>query len=195
MATQSTRCSVDSAVHCYGMGCHTEPAIVHSAHALQKLHFFQIFNFFVANLHDLPQNKMICKNKNTHLQKKSIFLNIIYTTYRKKITRICRKKLHDLAIFLYKSYIFHPSLRLDLLVRRCPVHVVSPPLPSCSSFFLTFLRQSIGCPLCMWVETMSQSMVGSPSASVHPATTCCTKSAPEVNRNTPSGRTCGEELP
>ena len=28
------------------MGCHTEPAAVPVAHVLQKLHFFQFFNFF-----------------------------------------------------------------------------------------------------------------------------------------------------
>ena len=40
------------------MGCRTEPAAVHIAHVLQKLHFFQFFSFF-----------------------------IIYTTHRKKKTR------------------------------------------------------------------------------------------------------------
>ena len=28
------------------MGCHTEPGAVHLAHVLQRLHFFQFFNFF-----------------------------------------------------------------------------------------------------------------------------------------------------
>ena len=27
------------------MGCHTDPATVHIAHVLQRLHFFQFFNF------------------------------------------------------------------------------------------------------------------------------------------------------
>ena len=29
------------------MGCRTEPAAVHIAHVLQRLHFFQFFNFFL----------------------------------------------------------------------------------------------------------------------------------------------------
>ena len=47
------------------MGCHTEPAAVHIAHVLEKLHFFQYFNFWY-NLHDLPQKKITricCKKK------------------------------------------------------------------------------------------------------------------------------------
>ena len=38
------------------MGCCTEPADVHIAHVLQKLHAFQFFNLFY-NLQDLPQRK------------------------------------------------------------------------------------------------------------------------------------------
>ena len=74
------------------MGCHTEPAAVQIAHALQRLHFFQFFNFFFTiyttyrknkkitrpcrkkkliqfflyNLHDLPQKKNY-----THLPQKT----------------------------------------------------------------------------------------------------------------------------
>ena len=40
------------------MGCRTEPAAVHIAHVLQRLDFFQIFNFFY-NLHDLQQKKKL----------------------------------------------------------------------------------------------------------------------------------------
>ena len=63
------------------MGCHTEPAAVHIAHVLQRLHFFQFFNFFY-NLHDLPQKEKIQ------------FFFIIHTTYskNKKITRIYSQK-------------------------------------------------------------------------------------------------------
>ena len=39
------------------MGCHTEPAFVHIAHVMQKLHFFQFFNCF-CSLHDPPQEKL-----------------------------------------------------------------------------------------------------------------------------------------
>ena len=59
------------------MGCHTETAVVHIAHCA----FLSKFSKFFYNLHDLLQ---------------------------KKNTRIyCKKKLHDLTIFLYASYIFH----------------------------------------------------------------------------------------
>ena len=39
------------------MGCRTKPATVHIAHVLQKLHFFQFFNFF-CDLHNLPQKEI-----------------------------------------------------------------------------------------------------------------------------------------
>ena len=50
------------------MGCHTEPAVVHIAHVLQRLHFFQFFNFLY-NLDDLPQIKIthICCKKHYRL--------------------------------------------------------------------------------------------------------------------------------
>ena len=61
------------------VGCLMEPAVVHIARVLQKLHFFQFFNLFTI-LHDLPQ---------------------------KKNTRIYRQKNTRLDDFLYTSYIFH----------------------------------------------------------------------------------------
>ena len=66
------------------------------------------FNFstFLYNLHDLPQKKSyMCLP-----QKKNHFF-IIYTTYRKiKYSHLPQKNLHDLTIFLCKSYIFHCPL-------------------------------------------------------------------------------------
>ena len=87
------------------MGCHMEPAAVHIAHVLQKLHLFQFFNFFKNNLHHLPQKKLHV------LTAEKINFLIIYTTYRKKMnTHIYRKKkLHDTTISFYTSYIFHPA--------------------------------------------------------------------------------------
>ena len=61
------------------MGCHTESAVVHFVHVLQKLHFFQFFNFSVINLHHLPQKKIT-----RVYRKKNFYFLIIYTTYRKK---------------------------------------------------------------------------------------------------------------
>ena len=40
------------------MGRRMEPAALHIARVLQKLHFFQFFNFFY-HLHDLPQKKKL----------------------------------------------------------------------------------------------------------------------------------------
>ena len=62
------------------MGCRTEPAFVHIGLGMQKLHFFQFFNFF------LYLTRFTAKKN--------------YATYRKK-------KLHDLMIFLNTSFIFH----------------------------------------------------------------------------------------
>ena len=61
------------------MGCRTEPAAVHIAHVLQRLHFFQFFNFFMIWT-------TYCKKKfYTYLpQKKFDFFFIIHKTYRKK---------------------------------------------------------------------------------------------------------------
>ena len=85
------------------MGCRTEPAAVHIAHVLQRLGFFQFFNFFY-NLHDLPQKK----NYTTYRKNKKIqFFFIIHTTYskkknythsqqKKKITRLYGFFVHDL---------------------------------------------------------------------------------------------------
>ena len=64
------------------MGCGTEPAAVHIAHVLQKLHFFQFFIFF-DNVHDLPQKKLHALTA----KKKSLFF-MIHTNYR-------QKKFHD----------------------------------------------------------------------------------------------------
>ena len=73
------------------MGCCTEPAAVHIAHVLQRLHFFQFFIFFY-NSHDLPQKKNY-----THLPQKQItrldnffvhdlhFSQRLYPTYKTKL--------------------------------------------------------------------------------------------------------------
>ena len=89
------------------MGCRTEPAAVHIAHVLQRLDFFQFFNFFY-NLHVLQQKK---KNYTTYSKKKNsiFFYNSPDLQQKKKITRIysIKKKLHDYTVFLYTTYIFH----------------------------------------------------------------------------------------
>ena len=60
------------------MGCRAEPAAVHIAHVLEKLHFFQFSNFF------LIIYTTYRKKNYTHLPQKKIQLFfIIYTTYRK----------------------------------------------------------------------------------------------------------------
>ena len=40
------------------MGCRTEPAIVHNAHVLQKLHFFSAFQFFFHNYMTYHKKKL-----------------------------------------------------------------------------------------------------------------------------------------
>ena len=62
------------------MGCHTDPAALHIAHVLQRLHFFQSFNFFY-NLHHLPQKKL-------------------HALTAKKITRLDDFFVHDLHFSL-----------------------------------------------------------------------------------------------
>ena len=86
------------------MGCCTEPAFVHVAHVMQKLHFFQFFNFFL-NLRKLPQKKDYMHSP----QKKFQLLFVIYRLYAttKNYMTYSTKKLHELVIFLYTSYIFH----------------------------------------------------------------------------------------
>ena len=67
------------------MGCCAEPAAVHIAHVLQRLHFFQFFT--------RPYRK-----------KRFNFFLIIHTTYRKKkITRL------DDFLHTHTPYIFHPT--------------------------------------------------------------------------------------
>ena len=74
------------------MGCRTEPAAVHIAHVLQRLHFFQFFNLF-NNLHELPQKKI---TRPYRKNEKFTFCFIIQTTYRKKNDmHLPQKKLHD----------------------------------------------------------------------------------------------------
>ena len=68
------------------MGCRTEPAAVHIAHVLQRLHFFQFFNFFCI-LHDLPHKKNTCPYR----QKKFNFFYNSHELPQKKIIRIYRK--------------------------------------------------------------------------------------------------------
>ena len=88
------------------MGCRTEPAAVHIAHMLQKLHFFQFFNFF-CNLHDLPQKKI---TRADHKKKTIVLYNL--QDKRKKNTRIYRKKKDTRLdnFFLHTGYIFHVFL-------------------------------------------------------------------------------------
>ena len=55
--------------------------------------------------------RRIAKKKYTILPQKQViefFFKKMYTTYRKKeYTHLAGKKLHDLTIFLYTSYMFH----------------------------------------------------------------------------------------
>ena len=70
------------------MGCRTEPAAVHIAHVLQRLHFFQLFNLFY-DLHELPRKKItrIYRNK-----KFNVFFYNLHDLPKKKITHIHCKK-------------------------------------------------------------------------------------------------------
>ena len=78
------------------MGCRTEPAAVHIAHVLQRLHFFQFFNFFY-NLHDLPQKKIQ-------------FFFIIHTTYQKKLHAFTAKKNYMTKQFFCTRLTFFSDL-------------------------------------------------------------------------------------
>ena len=55
------------------------------------------FSFFFSNLHDLPQKKIARIYRKKKLQ--LFFLSFTRLT--------AKKKLHDLTMFLYTSYIFH----------------------------------------------------------------------------------------
>ena len=77
------------------MGCHTEPAAVHIAHVLQRLHFFQFLNFF-NNLHDLPQKK---KLHALTAKKNSILFSDLHDLPQKKNTRIYHKKNYTTGQF------------------------------------------------------------------------------------------------
>ena len=65
----------------------------------------QFFNLFKINLHDLPQ----INNTHIYRKKNSIPPPNLHTPPQKKITQLTVKKLCDLIIFFYKSYIFHLS--------------------------------------------------------------------------------------
>ena len=95
-----TRCPIVKVA----MGCRTEPAFVPIAHVMQKLHFFQ---FFLDNLHNLPQKKNTCiyRKKNNSI----FFYNLHNLLQNRKLHDLPQKKkqLHGLTIFLYTSYIFH----------------------------------------------------------------------------------------
>ena len=98
------------------MGCRTEPAAVHIAHVLQRLDFFQIFNFFY-NLHDLPQKK----NYTTYRKNKKIqFFFIIHTTYSKKKLHAftAKKKLHDYTVFFVHDLHFSHAWGGNIWKRR-----------------------------------------------------------------------------
>ena len=75
------------------MGCRTEPAAVHIAHVLQRLHFLQFFSFFY-NLHDLPQKKITLlyrknkKNSNFFYDSHNLQQTKNYTTRRFFCTRL-----------------------------------------------------------------------------------------------------------
>ena len=110
----------------------TEPAVVHSAHVLQKLHFFQFFFFFIYTT---------CRKKKKHYtplpQKKiNFFFNNLHDLPQKRKTHIDRqKKSARLDDFLYTSYIFHlpekhnlPRAGTDWLVTgiRLPIGIAPP---------------------------------------------------------------------
>ena len=88
------------------MGCSTEAAIVHIAHVLQKLHFFQFSIFFTNNLHALPQKKITriyCKKKQT------IFLNLHDLLQQKNDTNLPPKKITRLDDFFVHELHFSLS--------------------------------------------------------------------------------------
>ena len=96
------------------MGCRTELAAVHIAHVLQRLHFFQFFNFFKNNLHALPQKKIA----RPYRKKKTIFVYNSHDLPQKKITRIYRKqKITRLDDFFVHD--LHFSLLLVCLGCQC----------------------------------------------------------------------------
>ena len=80
------------------MGCRTEPAAVHIAHVLQRLHFFQFFNLTIIYT-------TYRKNKKIHF-----FYNSHDLQQKKKLHAFTEKKLHGYTVFLYTTYIFqHPK--------------------------------------------------------------------------------------
>ena len=72
-------------------------------HVLQRLHFFQFFNFFIIYT--------TYRKKKLHAptaKKNSIFFYDLHDLPQKKITRIYRKKNYTTRrFFLYTTYIFH----------------------------------------------------------------------------------------
>ena len=110
------------------MGCHTEPAAVHIAHVLQRLHFFQFFHFF------LYFTRLTAKKKLHALTAKkdnSTFF-IIYTTYRKKkLHAFTAKKNYTTRRFFRTPITFFMWQIWPGLAQRyaagayCPLHWVS----------------------------------------------------------------------
>ena len=96
------------------LGCRTEPAAVHIAHVLQRLHFFQFFNFFLDNLHALPQ-----KLHALTVKKNQFFFINSHDLPQKKITHIYRKKNYTtrrffctrLTIFTTQEHAYSTCIR------------------------------------------------------------------------------------
>ena len=99
------------------MGCRTEPAAVHIAHVLQRLDFFQFFNFFY-NLHDLPQKKNL-HDLPQKLKNSIFFYNSHDLQQKKNCTHLQQKKNYTTIRFFGTRLTFfthpptHPLLHVD----------------------------------------------------------------------------------
>ena len=116
------------------MGCRTEPAAVHIAHVLQRLHFFKFFNFFFIIYAPLPQKKSIFfykthdlpQTKSTHLpQKKSTTRRFFCTRLTFFTCQIClvmplaRETSHPLTTATQKSLEERRRLQQMLVACEC----------------------------------------------------------------------------
>ena len=75
------------------MGCRTEPAAVHIAHVLQRLHFFQFFNFLI--IYTLYRKKKVTRPYRKNKKIQFFFYNSHDLLQKKNYTHLPQKKLHD----------------------------------------------------------------------------------------------------
>ena len=118
------------------MGCRMEPVV---AHVLQKLHFFQFFNFFLQFARFTAKKICTCLP-----QKKFNFLCINYTSYCKKKLRIYRKKITQPDDFFVHELHFSPLI----LGGRVPQTPLTPP----PSYKQSLPGKCMGVPCCQGSE-------------------------------------------